>query len=131
MPFLKLLLQMVVYALIVLVGYNLLKRFVLSKIKVKINKWVIFAVAMVILLLPNILVAVLHINIQNNALWVYGPSSLFIVLFLWFIDLSGWNRRNSKSSNSSGTGYYDKKGKNDKIVIKPKAKPNRVKNKKD
>nr|WP_207751759.1 hypothetical protein [Clostridium rhizosphaerae] len=122
---------MVVYALIVLVGYNLLKRFVLSKIKVKINKWVIFAIAMVILLLPNILVAVLHINIQNNALWVYGPSSLFIVLFLWFIDLSGWNRRNSNSSNSSGTGYYDKKGKKDKIVIKPKAKPNRVKNKKD
>ncbi len=131
MPFLKLLLQMVVYALIVLVGYNLLKRFVLSKIKVKINKWVIFAIAMVILLLPNILVAVLHVNIQNNALWVYGPSSLFIVLFLWFIDLSGWNRRNSNSSSSSGTGYYDKKGKNDKIVIKPKAKPNRVKNKKD
>ncbi|ERI95584.1 hypothetical protein HMPREF1982_00058 [Clostridiales bacterium oral taxon 876 str. F0540] len=121
---------MVVYAIIVLVGYNLLKYFVLSKIKVKINKWIIFAIAMVALLLPNILVAAFHVNIQNNALWVYGPSSLFIILFLWFIDLSGWNRRAGKASNS-GTGYYDKKSKKDKIVIKPKAKPNRVKNRKD
>lgn len=128
---LKIIVQMIVYALIVLVGYNLLKHFVLSKIKVKINKWIVFAISIVVLFLPNILVAVLQINIQNNVLWIYGPSSLFIILFLWFLDLSGWSNRLGKTSNKPTTSTYGKKNKKDDIVIKPKAKPNRVKNKKE
>jgi hypothetical protein len=124
---------MVVYALIILVGYNLLKNFVLSKIKVKINKWIVFVLAMVVLFIPNVLVSVLHIDIQNNVLWIYGPSSIFIILFLWFLDLSGWNNRFGKTRNntSTATSPHSKNSKKDNIVIRPKAKPNRVKNKKD
>lgn len=128
MAWVRLLVQMILFAAVVLVVYNLLKRYVLTKIHV--NKWVVFAVAMVVLLLPNILVGVLKLNIQNNVFWVYGPSSIFIVLFLWFVDLSGWNRRASASTNTSGTGFGKKSNKKD-VVIRPKAKPNRIKNKKD
>ena len=81
MAWLKLFVQMLLFAVIVLVVYNGLKRYVLAKIK--INKWIVFAVAVAVLILPNILVGVLQLNIQpNNIFWVYGPSSVFIILFL-------------------------------------------------
>lgn len=129
MAWLKLFAQMLLFAVIVLVVYNTLKRYVLAKIK--INKWIVFAVAVAVLILPNILVGVLKLNIQpNNILWVYGPSSIFIILFLWFVDLSGWNRRGKASTTTPVTGFGKKSTKKD-VVIRPKAKPNRVKNKKD
>lgn len=128
MAWLKLFLQMLLFALIVLVVYNGLKRYVLAKIK--INKWIVFAVAVAVLILPNILVGALKLNIQNNIFWVYGPSSVFIVLFLWFVDLSGWNRKGKTSTTTPVTSFGKKKSKKD-VVIRPKAKPNRVKNKKD
>ncbi len=128
MAWVKLFVQMILFAALVLVIYNLLKRYVLQRIK--INKWVVFAVAIVVLLLPNILVGLLKLNIENNVLWVYGPSSVFIILFLWFVDLSGWNRRANTSTSTSASGFGKKSNKKD-VVIRPKAKPNRVKNKKD
>ncbi|MCM0646970.1 hypothetical protein NBE98_01105 [Clostridium swellfunianum] len=127
MVWVKLLVQMLLFAVIVLVVYNVLKYYVLSKIK--INKWIVFAVAVIVLILPNILVGALKLNIQNNVFWIYGPSSLFIVLFLWFIDLSGWNKR-ANSSKATTSGFGKKSNKKD-VIIRPKAKPNRVKNKKD
>jgi hypothetical protein len=128
MAWLKLFAQMLLFAVIVLVVYNALKRYVLAKIK--INKWIVFAVAVVVLILPNILVGALKLNIQNSIFWVYGPSSVFIILFLWFVDLSGWNRRGKASTTTPASTYGKKNNKKD-VVMRPKAKPNRVKNKKD
>lgn len=128
----KLILQMFIFAAVILVGYNLLKTYVLTKVKV--NKWIILAVAVIMLILPNILAVAFGIKTQNNIFLVYVPSALFIVFFLWFMDLSGWNNRRNASNRgnkSNGGTYvgYGKKGSSKDVVIKPKAKPNRIKNK--
>jgi hypothetical protein len=128
MAWVKLFVQMLLFAAVVLVVYNLLKVYVLSK--VKINKWIVFAIAVIVLILPNLLAGPLGLNIQNNLLWVYGPSSIFIILFLWFVDLSGWNNRRGRSSTSAPTVGFGKKDKKKDVVIRPKAKPNRAKNNK-
>lgn len=132
MGFFRQLLIMLVFAIIILIVYNVLKAFVLNKIK--INKWIVFGAALLVLFLPTILVN-LGVNYTGSIWWQLIPSGIFIVLFLWFMDISGWiNRKRSDSNNSSATGTYVGYGKKDKkkdIVIKPKAKPNRVKNKKN
>jgi hypothetical protein len=128
MAWVKLFVQMLLFAAVVLVVYNVLKRYVLTKIK--INKWIIFAVAVIVLILPNILAGPLGLNIQNNLFWVYGPSSIFIILFLWFVDLSGWNNRRTSSSSAAPAIGFGKKDKKKDVVIRPKAKPNRAKNNK-
>lgn len=128
MNWVKLLLQFFVFAIIILIVYNVLKYYVLSKIK--INKWIVFIIAFVVFLMPNFLAALFKLDVQNNSIWMYGPSGIFIILFLWFIDLSGWNNRISKNTSSAGTYLgYGKKDKKKDVVIKPKAKPNRMKNK--
>lgn len=129
MAWVKLIVQMVLFAIIILAAYNLLKRYVLSK--VKINKWVVFVIAMIALVVPNLLAGLLHLNVQNNPFWVYGPSGLFILLFLWFMDLSGYTKRRGSSATAATTTTYGRKDKKKDIIIKPKAKPNRIKNKKD
>lgn len=118
----KLILEMVVFAIVILLAYNALKHYVLDKLKV--NKWIILTIALIVLLVPNFL----GVD-QKNVFWLYGPSGIFIILFLWFIDLSGWNKRKT-SNNISTSSYYKKSNKKD-VKIRPKAKPNRVKNKKD
>ncbi|MFL0246561.1 hypothetical protein [Candidatus Clostridium stratigraminis] len=120
----KLILEMLIFALAILLIYNGIKYFILDKLKVKVNKWVVLAIAFVFLVVPSFL----GVD-PKNPLWVYGPSGIFIILFLWFIDLSGWNKR--KTADSTSTSTYYKKGNKKDIKIKPKAKPNRVKNKKD
>lgn len=129
MQWVKVFVQMLLFAAIILVVYNFLKRYVLSK--VKINKWIVLVIALVMLIAPNILAGTLKLNVQNNIFWLYGPSSMFILLFLWFIDLSGWNNRRGGSTTSTSTSSFGKKDKKKDVVIRPKAKPNRVKNKKD
>lgn len=135
MPFVKQLLIMIVFAIVLLVVYNVLKHYVLNKIKV--SKWIVLALAIVVLFAPSILTA-LGVNLSANLTWQLIPSGLFIILFLWFMDLSGFiNRKKpetskgSKSSSGTYVGYGKKKDKKKDVVIKPKAKPNRVKNKKD
>lgn len=124
MQWFKLIIEMVLFAVVILVVYNGLKRYLLDKIKV--NKWIVFAVAIIILIAPSLLGA----N-QNNIFWLYGPSALFIIFFLWFVDLSGWNKKRSKGSNTISTSSYSKKSSKKDVTIRPKAKPNRIKNKKD
>jgi hypothetical protein len=128
MQWVKLFGQMLLFSIIVFGVYSLLKQYVLSK--VKINKWIVLVVAVIVLILPNILVTTMQLQIQNNLFWIYGPSSIFIILFLWFVDLSGWNKRGRNSTAAPVTGFGKKSNKKD-VVIRPKAKPNRVKNKKD
>ena len=47
------------------------------------------------------------------------------------MDLSGWNRRGKSSTAAPVTGFGKKKNTKKDVVIRPKAKPNRVKNNKD
>lgn len=113
---LKLGLQVIGLTIVVLIVYNLLKVYVFSKIKV--NKWIIFILSIIALFLPGILRAN-GIAVDNTILgYVIGGVS--VLLFLWFLDLMGW----------TGLGGVKTKQKKDDIVIKPKAKPNRVKNNK-
>lgn len=79
------------------------RKFVFSK--VRINKWIPLGIAAVLF------AAQLFIKIEN--FWVTMPLTLVIVtFFLWFLDIQ----------TTGGPKAQEKK-----IVIKPKAKPNRVK----
>lgn len=106
---LKFALQILFFSIIVIIGYTALKVYVLDKIN--INKWVVFALSIFILIFP----ALIKLNI-NGTIWQYVQSAIVIILTLWFLDLMG-----------IGAGSRPKKKKND-IVIRPKAKPNRAKN---
>ncbi|WP_050608033.1 hypothetical protein [Clostridium niameyense] len=106
---LKFILQVLLFSIIVIVGYTALRMFVLDKIK--INKWIVLAMTMLVLLFP----ALIKVNI-NGTMWQYVQSSIVIILTLWFIDLMGFSAGKPRSN------------KND-VVIRPKPKPNRVKNK--
>lgn len=77
------------------------------------------AISIIIIFLP----ALLRLNLQASILSAI-QSGLFVIFFLWFLDLSGFTgfKKLSKTSNS---GKIKAK---DNIIIRPKAKPNRVKN---
>ena len=108
-------LKILVFALIVLVVFNALNIFVFSKIKV--NKWIVLGgILLTVVVSPILLVYKIDIN---GTLWQYLLGAVFGILFLWFLDLSGF--RKSKGSKSAK--------KQPEIVIRSKAKPNRVKNK--
>ncbi|MDR3596921.1 hypothetical protein [Clostridium sp.] len=88
----------------VILGVNALcKKFIFGK--VRINKWIPLAIAI------GLFVA--QMLIGNSNLYVSSVFSILVVLFfLWFMDIMQ-------------TGGPKKKEK--QIMIKPKAKPNRVK----
>jgi hypothetical protein len=91
------------FALVILLIFNVFKIYVLSKIN--INKWIVLLAAVVVFFIP----AFLGYNLQGPVAFL--QSGVFMFLFLWFMELSGFNKRREKKN---------------KIVIKPKAKPNRV-----
>ncbi|EOU2057665.1 hypothetical protein C4D24_00890 [Clostridium perfringens] len=102
-----LILQIILLAVVIFGGFSLLSRFVFNK--VKINKWIILVAAIIIFLIPMFI----HMN-----QWIMlAISAVATILFLWFLDIL----RNG----------YPKLKKEKKVVIKPKAKPNRVKYNKD
>ncbi|MGH4052411.1 MAG: hypothetical protein ACREVX_13965 [Clostridium sp.] len=115
-------LSMLAFAIVVIVIYNVLKTYVLFKIK--ISKWLVLGLAFVFFVIPMMVW-------RNMPLYAsrYVIPGIFVVLFLWFMDLSGFLRKKnySKTNTTSSTSKKDKK---DDIVIRPKAKPNRVKNNK-
>ncbi|AWK51179.1 hypothetical protein DIC82_09170 [Clostridium beijerinckii] len=88
----------------IIVGvYVLCKKFVFGK--VKINKWITLAIAIVLF------IAQILMGTTNK--YISSVLSIFAVLFfLWFMDI---------------TQRGGPKKKEKQIVIKPKAKPNRVK----
>ena len=112
----------ILYSIIVLGLYKVLSKFVLNKIK--INKWIIFVLAIMVFLLPPFLFP----NLPKIVLNFVFPG-IFVILFLWFVDTAGWLKRFDKPKETNN--YYKNSGKKkkDDIVIRPKAKPNRVKNK--
>ncbi|WP_251862485.1 hypothetical protein [Clostridium sp. Marseille-Q2269] len=106
---LKFILQVIFFSVVVIIGYTALKIYVLDK--VKINKWIVLGLSVFALFLP----VLLKVNI-NGTVWQYVQSAAVIILTLWFLDLIGL-----------GGGRRPKKKKDD-MVIRPKAKPNRAKN---
>lgn len=79
------------------------RKYVFSKVKV--NKWIILAIAVVLF--------VIQVLVQSNNIFVTMAFTLAVVwFFLWFFEIQS-------------TGGPKKKEK--KIEIRPKAKPNRVK----
>ncbi|MCR1934610.1 hypothetical protein ACQX0N_11140 [Clostridium tepidum] len=106
---LKFALQVLFFSVIVIIGYTILKVYVLEKIN--INKWLVLALSIFVLIFP----VLIKVNI-NGTIWQYVQSAIVIVLTLWFLDLIG-----------IGAGS-NPKNKKDDVVIRPKAKPNRVKN---
>jgi hypothetical protein len=109
MEILKQFFLLLVFAIIIMGAYNVLKIFVFSKIKININKWFVLAAAIVVFIISIFTAAFVH------PIFNYVFAGLFMILFLWFLDLTGFNSRRTKTKE---------------ITIKPKAKPNRVKNKK-
>lgn len=109
--FLKMILLTVGFAIIIFVGYALLSRYVFSRVAV--NKWVLLIIAIVLFaswwLIPGSSVA---IDIPKMLLMAAAA-----IIFFWFMDVQ-----------RSGNPRIKKAAK--KVVIKPKAKPNRVKNNK-
>ena len=115
-------LGMIAFTIVVFIIYYVLKTYLLSKIKV--SKWVVLAIAIVFFIAPVILWPTMPIIVSK-----YVIPGVFVIFALWFMDLSGFmKRRNSSRSNYTNTGYGKDKKKD--IVMRPKAKPNRVKNNK-
>ncbi|KYH30567.1 hypothetical protein CLTEP_25770 [Clostridium tepidiprofundi DSM 19306] len=114
-------LKIIIFAVITLIVYYLLNRILLRKIK--INKWIVLLLALVSMIIP----IVLKLDPAGFAS-KYIFSGMFLMFFLWFLDLIGLNRRMQKEGEKiTRTRIERKKRKND--IIRPKAKPNRVKNK--
>lgn len=88
---------------VVVVAYVLSKKYIFTK--VRITKWIPLSIA-IILFAAQMLLG------QTNKYLSYGLSIFAVLFFLWFMDIMQ-------------TGGPKKKEK--QIVIKPKAKPNRVK----
>lgn len=112
---LKVVLQILFFVIIFLVVYNQLKIRVLSKFHP--NKWIILGLAVAAFFIPTAITAYFKYDI-NGTVWQYVQSAVFIVLFLWFIDLRSGAIYNTNNRRTI-------KKKND-VIIKPKAKPNRV-----
>ncbi|WP_243894311.1 hypothetical protein [Clostridium haemolyticum] len=83
MEFIKMLLPMFLEVIVILIAYNVLKIYLLDNIK--INKWVILIISAVVLVIPNIL----WIEKIQGSMWRYVHTGIFLVLFLWFLDVSG------------------------------------------
>ena len=88
---------------VIVVAYVLAKKYIF--VKVRITKWIPLSIS-IILFAAQIFVG------QSNKYLSYGLSIFAVLFFLWFMDINQ-------------TGGPKKKEK--QIVIKPKAKPNRVK----
>lgn len=99
-------LRTVLFILITLLSFNLLKIFVLSQIK--INKWFI---------LPIILIIIgVTLFVKMPMLVLYLLQLVYVILILWFIELYIEDRREKI------------KNKNKKVIHnRPKPKTNRIK----
>jgi predicted membrane channel-forming protein YqfA (hemolysin III family) len=112
-----LILSILLFTAVTIIVFNLLRIYVFTKVKV--NKWIVLAIAVLIFFMP----AFLGVNLQNGVVSAV-QSGLFVIFFLWFMELSGFSNKGASKR------FYGKNDKNDKIKIRPKAKPNRVKNNK-
>ena len=78
-------LQVAFFAIIILVVYKQIKERVLYKYKP--NKWMILGLSGLVFLIPILLKEYTGYD-MSGTVWQYIDSAVFIVLFLWFVDLS-------------------------------------------
>lgn len=109
--FFKAFVPMLIMIIVILAVYNVLKAYLLESIK--INRWIVLAAGLAVTLVP----ALIWPEIQKT-FWYYIQTAISLILFLWFMDLSGWSKR-AVSNNEKNT------------VIRSKAKPNRISKSKD
>lgn len=105
-------LKLILFSFVVIIIYNVLKIYILQKFKP--NKWLIFGLSLATLTSSSILAPGFLTPGFNNTIWGLITSGIFVILFLWFFDLFNEERYASKDQKNS-------------IKIKPKAKPNRIK----
>ncbi|WP_333861274.1 hypothetical protein [Clostridium sp.] len=110
---LNVVLQVLVMTVLVITFYKLLKSYILHKFHP--NKWLILILAIAAFFLPPVISAYFKYNL-NGTIWQYISSAVFLILFLWFVDL--------KNGDIYTSGRKSSKGKD--IKIRPKAKPNRA-----
>ncbi|WP_368490201.1 hypothetical protein [Clostridium sp. BJN0013] len=110
-------LQVLFMTVLVIIFYRLLKSHILYRFHP--NKWLILILSICAFFLPPVISAYFKYNLSGT-IWQYISSALFLILFLWFVDLK------------NGGIYTDrrKSSKSKDIRIRPKAKPNRVNKKK-
>jgi len=135
MEFLGMAAKTIGLALVFLLVYYGLSTYVLKKIK--INKWIVLGLFVLTLILPTILFPVFG---SVNEYVILGLQGVMVILLLWFLDLAGFTRkRNEKATQKLAekdklkkSGVKRVKYKVDKkTAIKPKAKPNPRRAKKD
>jgi hypothetical protein len=85
---LTVLLQVAFFAVIMFVVYKQLKERVLYKYNP--NKWIVLAASGVVFFLPMLISQMFKYNVTGT-LWQYLDSAVFIVLFLWFVDIQNGN----------------------------------------
>ncbi|MEK6265494.1 MAG: hypothetical protein N2B06_12135 [Clostridium sp.] len=113
-------LKIIAGSILMLAIYYGLKTYVLPKIKV--SKWIVLAAAIVVFIVPMLIWPNMHIVLKN-----YVIPGIVVILFLWFMDLSGFIK-NRNVSKTNYTTIGNKKDNKKDVVMRPKAKPNRVKN---
>lgn len=121
-------LSILVFSIIMLVVYNLLKNYVLRKIRIK-HKWIVLVLGLCTIFIQSLL------NLNPYSIPAIILSGLGIIFLLWYMDLKGFMKGSTTTEQDSRARYvspYDKKKSKKKDVIKPKAKPNKaIKNDKD
>lgn len=107
----------IILIIILLGAYNLLKVFVFDKIRpIKWIKWVVLVLAVLLGALNGYAA-----NTFGELSWQYYVCmGLFFMALFAFFDLLGFGRKSKYSKGNK---------KDNDVVIRPKAKPNRVKNK--
>lgn len=114
------LLQVAFFAVIMFVVYKQLKERLLYKYNP--NKWVVLIAAGVVFFLPMLITQMLKYDL-NGSFWQYLDSAIFIVLFLWFVDISNGNIKRMLDKRAEETAAAEKK------KLKAAAPANKNKNK--
>jgi hypothetical protein len=114
------LLQVAFFAVIMFVVYKQLKERLLYKYSP--NKWVVLLAAGVVFFLPMLITQMFKFDL-NGSFWQYLDSAIFIVLFLWFVDISNGNIKRMLDKRAEETAAAEKK------KLKAAAPANKSKNK--
>lgn len=114
------LLQVAFFAVIMFVVYKQLKERLLYKYNP--NKWVVLIAAGVVFFLPMLITQMFKYDL-NGSFWQYLDSAIFIVLFLWFVDISNGNIKRMLDKRAEETAAAEKK------KLKAAAPANKSKNK--
>lgn len=121
-------LKILVFSIIMLIAYNLLKKYVLRKIKIK-HKWIVLVLGLSTIVLQSFL------RVNPYGILGIALSGLSIIFLLWYMDLKGFMKGSETIQSDDTKGRYispyDKKKNNKKDIIKPKAKPNKAMKKED